>query len=152
MSDTVYQESLVELLAILDNSPIQEVNKIPMKLMEFFRRNASKTYTFNFDKTKKIKDLKLKKETKGLLAMIYRNYLCTDEERLNYEKLLRDNQKKYEDMMQEKYGYEHMFNNSNSQEVAVEQEAVETQSLVPYKENIFTKIINKIKSFFKFKK
>lgn len=41
-----------------------------------------------------LEDMELLPETKGLLAMIYRNYWCTEEERKEYDRILMENDRK----------------------------------------------------------
>ena len=69
MVSTGYSEAFVEVLAILDNTPIEEKNSIPEKFMNFLKENASKTYKIAFDKNKQIEELTLKKETKAMLSV-----------------------------------------------------------------------------------
>lgn len=107
-----YREALVEVLEILKHTNEKDRNKIPKKLIAFFEKNASTTYKFTFDESKPIKDLNLKPETKGILAMIYRNYWCTQEERLEYDNLLNNNQKLYDEHLREKYNPDKIFENN----------------------------------------
>lgn len=162
-----YREALVEVLEILKHARKKDVDKIPKKLILFFEKNASPTYKFTYDNNKEIKDLNLKPETKGLLAMIYRNYWCTPEKRAEYDELLKKNQKLSDELLREKYNPDKIFENnfySNSfesneiktdEENTVEQETIqETKSLVIYTPNIFSKIFRKLQGFldrFKFK-
>ena len=71
MVSTGYSEAFVEVLAILDNTPIEEKNSIPEKFMNFLKENASKTYKIAFDKNKQIEELTLKKETKAMLIWYF---------------------------------------------------------------------------------
>lgn len=149
-----YREALVEVLEILKHARKKDLDRIPKNLLLFFERNASPTYKFTFDENKELKDLKLKDETKGLLAMIYRSYWCTPEERAEYDKLLIQNQKLYDEMLREKYNPDKIFENNfyKSQEpeesLQVEKSNQETQSLIIYPQNIFSKILEKLREFF----
>lgn len=156
-----YREALVEVLEIIKYASPKDRNKIPKNLLLFFQRNASPTYKFTFDTTKELKDLNLKPETKGLLSMIYRNYWCTPEERLEYDKLLNNNQKIYDKILREKYNPNKIFENnfySTPAKTPVDQETEENvesknvieenQSLVVYHQNIFSKILEKLQDFF----
>lgn len=153
MLSVAYREALVELLEILKYTDQNYVNKIPKQLLKFFKENASTTYKFTMDESKEIKDLKLKKETKGLLSMVYRNYWCTPEERAEYDKLLLNNQKLFEAELREKYNPDKIFENSKyqiQQETSSNQSqnepvSDESTSLTNYNSNIFTQILNKIK-------
>lgn len=155
-----YREALVEVLEILKHTNEKDRNKIPKKLILFFEKNASTTYKFTFDESKPIKDLNLKPETKGLLAMIYRNYWCTKEERLEYDTLLNDNQKIYDEHLREKYNPDKIFENnfySNPFETqnqvqdknsVIENTTEEKHNLIIYSQNIFSKIFEKLQNFF----
>lgn len=154
-----YREALVEVLEILKHTRKKDRDKIPKTLLLFFERNASPTYKFTFDENKELKDLNLKNETKGLLAMIYRSYWCTPEERAEYDKLLIQNQKIYDDMLREKYNPDKIFENNfyqnpfenkkqESEENSQIEENQETQSLIIYPQNIFSKILTKLQEFF----
>lgn len=160
MSISEYREALVEVLEILKHAKKEDLDKIPKNLLSFFKRNASPTYKFTFDENKELKDLNLKDETKGLLAMIYRSYWCTPEERAKYDKLLLENQKQYDEMLREKYNPDKIFENNfyqkpletNYQESEensqVEDSNQENQSLIIYTQNIFTRILEKLQEFF----
>lgn len=159
-----YKEALVELLEILKYANKDEISRIPKKLMNFFKKNASSTYKFTIDEKTGIKDLKIKKETKGLLTMLYRNYWCNINERKEYDISLARNQKLFEADLREKYNPDKIFEKSNAysednststslsnninknfdEEIP---EEIEKQ-LISYKENFFYQILEKIRNFF----
>lgn len=145
MISTAYREACVEVLAILDNTPYEDKKNIPQKFVEFLKENASKTYQISFESDKEIKDLNLKKETKSLLSVIYYNYLCPDNKKQEYVELLKSNKNKYEEEIREKYNPDNIFKN----DITYKEHSVSNElALTKYKENIITKIINKIKAFF----
>ena len=78
-----YSEAIVEVLEILQYSDDNIIEKIPKKLIEFWKRNKSTTYKPNLDHSKSINEMDLKKKTKSIISMIYLNYLCDDEEKNN---------------------------------------------------------------------
>ena len=75
-------------------------------------------------------------------------YWCdnvAEKERL--EKIYSDNEKKYQDMLQEKYNPDNIFKNKQSQNLVENDEEI---SLVPIKEkNFILKLFDKIKNMFK---
>lgn len=91
-----YFRACVEVMAILRYATREEMEKIPKQLLDFFGRNCDPYYEFSVGEGQQLRDLTLLSETKGLLAMIYREYWCTAEERLEYDRLLGENQRKYE--------------------------------------------------------
>ena len=145
MVSTGYSEAFVEVLAILDNTPREEKKGIPQKFIDFLKENASQTYKVTFDKNKEIKDLNLKKETKGVLSVIYYNYLCPQDKKQDYIDLLNNNQIKFDEEIREKYNPDNIFNNTT---VPSHEPVKEEVAMTEYKESLITKIINKIKAIF----
>lgn len=77
-------EAAVEFNYILDNSSQELKNKISPKFIKYMRDIASTTYIFNYDNSKKLNEQKLKAETRGLIALVYQDYICTEEEKNDY--------------------------------------------------------------------
>ncbi len=83
--------------------------------------------------------------------MIYRNYWCSIEERPKYDKLLQNNQKKFDDALREKYNPDKIFEKKQTiqtePEICEEQTQYIEQSITEYKETFFTKIVERFKNF-----
>lgn len=88
-----YNISVTEVLEILKYLPQSMISKIPTKFMEFLKENSIPEYKPEFDYSKGLDKLSLINKTRALLAMIYRNYICSDEERVEYDKILIENEK-----------------------------------------------------------
>ena len=144
-----YSMAMSEVLCIINQSDDSYKSKIPQSFKKFVEENADSTYVPKFDINIPIKNLNLRKETKGILALIYRSYICSDDERTDYDKLLKNNSDTIQKELSEKYDVYRIFEERNSR--TKEQEFDNApKNLVEYKkENIFMKIINKIKNIFK---
>ena len=153
MSDEKYREGISEVLAILEFSEPIYTEKIPKKLIEFFEENCSKTYYPKIDSSKKIKEMNLLPETKGLLSLLYMDYWANSEEKEEFKKILNDNQEKCDKKIREKYDPNKIFEkqsyNLNENKVEENVRVKNDESLVEYKENFIKKIFEKIKSFIK---
>ena len=103
-------EAFVETLDILEHMDKETVNKISPAFMEYLYKNASQTYKPNLNHNVGIKNMKLKKETKIILAIIYRQFWCDDEKKKILDKRLLNNQKNFEKEMREKYNPNNIFN------------------------------------------
>ena len=126
---------ITETIAILKFANKDEIKKIPKKFMNFLNENEDKEYKFEINNEKSLKELKIRKETKNLLVMIAYNYWSeTSEEKLQIEKLLKNNQEIYEQDLRAKYNPDNLFNKKSKMN------RNETMELVEYKENIFKKI------------
>lgn len=147
-----YREAAGEVLKVLEHTEEGLINKIPKKLIEFWQRNASIESDFKVDTSKRLKELNLKPKSKALIAMIYRNYWCNAEQRKEYDKILKENEEKFQEEARQKYNPDDIFKPIEKQhEVQIDEYESEMESvsnIVPYKESIFTKIIQKIKSIF----
>lgn len=127
-------------------------NKLPEKFIKFVENNMDKDYRPNISENIPISEQELKKDTKVLLSLLYRNYWCDEEEkeRLKQEDIIKKIE--YEKELREKYNPDNIFKDSKKIEVTVENDDVENRetALVEYSEmKWYRKIFNKILSFFK---
>ena len=110
-----YSLAMSEVLCIINQSDDTYKNKIPHSFISFLKENADPTYNPNFDVTIPLKKLDLRKETKGLLALIHRSYICDEEERVEYDKILKENEEKAQRILSEKYDVYKIFENRQNQ-------------------------------------
>jgi hypothetical protein len=147
MVSTAYSEAATEVLAILDNTEIEAVNKIPKKFIEFLTQNCSKTYEPNFDNSKSIKELNLKSKTQALLGLIYLKYWADEEGKEKFNKKIKANEEKYQREIIEKYNTDNLF---KKKEKVVVQENTEEVGLPAVQNKSFVqKIVEKIKGIFR---
>lgn len=133
-----YKIAATEVLSVLEYLPQSEVDKIPNKFKEFLKENSLVTYKPNFDFSLGLDKIELKHKAKLLLAMIYRSYICSEEERLEYNKILYQNEETYQKYLREKYNPDDIFRKQESitPELA---ENNSTTALIEYKETFFVK-------------
>jgi len=146
MVSVEYSEAIVEVLDILDNSEDSIVEKIPKKLIEFWQKNKSTTYKPNLDHSKSLKDMELKSKTKSLITMIYLNYLCDASEKDKIKLILKKNEEKYRQELKEKYNTDNIFKKDVLEDVVKENVSESNVQIAEYKDTMFKRIINKIKS------
>lgn len=138
------KEAYVEVLEILKHMNKKYVDKLPQKLIEFFKDNSSTEYKFILDIP--IEEKKLKKETINLLAMLNLNYWCEDEEHKKY--LLakyHQNEIKIQEELLEKYKYDNLFKTQETSTQTNPRSEDEWVGITQYKQSFFRKIINIIK-------
>lgn len=70
MLNREYRKACTEVLEILAHTKEDDVKKISPAFIEFLKINSDKIYAPNLDHSIKIKDMKLRKETLGILAII----------------------------------------------------------------------------------
>jgi len=139
-----YKIATTEVLSILEYLPQTEADKIPNKFKEFLKENSISDYNPNFDFSIGLDKIELKRKTKLLLAMIYKNYLCSEEERLEYNKILYQNEETYQKCLREKYSPDNIFKKADKQE-SIDLKPSENNcniALIEYKETFLTKFKN----------
>lgn len=145
MDEKVLGEAIVEFKSILEHCPIEVQSKIPNRFMEELNDLESKTYKFNYDESKRIEEQNIKPETKGLIGLVYRNYICDDKEEYDNKYKIYLNNKEIE--RREKYNTDNLFNNK----IDSRREHIYDKNLPAQKQKLgfFRKLINIIKSIIK---
>ena len=147
MNNKKYCDAMAEMLYYFNGIDENEIKRVPAKLMNYFRENATKDYICDFDYNQPLKKLNLKDETKALIGMIYINYICdSQEEKQKVLSKLTENEVKYQEELRKKYSTENLFKNN----VKTSNKDANQGALIEYKEDKwFKKLVMKIKRMFK---
>lgn len=86
-------------------------NKIPKKFIHFIKENKDDNYIVNIDYSKSINEQELLQQTRVMLSLIYRDYLCDEEERQELIEKDKKELKRIEDENREKYNPDDIFKN-----------------------------------------
>lgn len=142
-----YAEAYAEIDEILGYLPDEYVNKIPVKLREFYKKAKDKEYVSKIDPYKTLDNQDMKHTTKVLLTIIYREYWCNEEEKAELDKILVKNDQKHEAEIREKCNPDNIFKKkSNTEEI----EKIEETALVNYENKTwYKKAIDFISGLFK---
>ena len=144
-----YSKAYSEILQIINNMGETYKKKIPTKLLEFFEKNKDLDYNYKLDKTTDNSDKVISPKTIGLLAMIEEKYWAKDDEKELLKQALKENEKTFQEELRKKYNPDNLFENKKQEVIQEENTAVNNVSMIEYKANFFTRIINKIKKIFK---
>lgn len=140
MEGTINQ-SFTETYDIVMHLEKSLYNKIPNSFIQMLKDNKDDNYKVNIDYSKNINEQVLLKDTRVILSLIYRDYICSKEKRQELIEKDKIELKEYEERLNEKYDIENIFENRKK--------AQEQTQMVEYKETFFKKLINKILKFFK---
>jgi len=83
-----WNKAYAELDQVLRHSTEDVIKAIPKRLFDFLQNNMDKTWRCKLDFSKELKDMDLLRETLALLALVYRDFICSEEER---EKIVEKN-------------------------------------------------------------
>ena len=145
-----YKVAITEVLYILNYLPNSLTSNIPTNFLNFLNKNSIPNYNPNFDLTKGLDNVKLKNKTKILLAIIYREYICSEQERLAYDKILTKNEDEYQIKLKEKYNTNNIFKETKNEQNIDDTTTTNNNNnkLVVYKQSYFTRIKAFIKKIF----
>lgn len=115
MVNTRYANAFKEVDYYLKGIREEDIEKIPNKLKEFIKVNASEDYLVDFDYNKPLSEITISKEAKGIISIICLNYWCeNEEEKREYLGLLNTNEQEYQRILREKYNPENIFKSDRS--------------------------------------
>ncbi len=143
--NNLYAKSYTEVLEILKYLPVEEYKKIPKEEIEFYQNNCDKQYKFTINPRLDLKEQNISRKANAVLVYLFKNYFATEVQKEKLNNILKNNLYKEEQLKREKYSTQNIFPKKNIEKIGIQ----ESTSIVPYKENIFIKIINKIKSIFR---
>lgn len=141
---TKYKNAYTEVYEILERLDEEEYSKIPSEVITAIRENRNVEYEFELDEELELKEQELLPETKAVLFNIFRDYLSTPEQKEKIIKMQAEERQKNEQKKAKQYNSNLFANKQNVQ--SVEREHTE---LIKYRENIFKRIFNKIRQFFR---
>ena len=149
--DNVYREAFAEVLEVFKNSNQKILEKIPKKFITFLKENKDKNYIVKIDFTDENWDDSIKQETQAILALIYRDYIVSQEERARLLIEEKEEQIRIENELREKYNPDNLFKKHSEDKNVAENDIYSKVAIVEYKESIFKRFINKIKNIFHIK-
>ena len=144
----IYSE-VYQILNLLGNDYI---DKLPTSLINMLREKREVNYNPEYTDDIPLNEQNIKKETMSIIALLYLNYWCEDEnEKLEVKQILKSNEDNYQLELRERYNPDNIFKNYKQESKKVEANIDDETSMIPYKKSIFRKIINKLKSAFHIK-
>lgn len=146
------KNAYTEVYTILQDLNEEEYNKIPPEVIETLDANRNKEYEYFLDDELELKDQPMLPETKAILFNLFRDYLATPEQKTKIIRMQNEARQKNELKKQQMYNTDVFANKSINKPTKIDENEVkankEKKQLVAYKENIFKRILNKIKSLF----
>ncbi len=139
-----YREAFVEVLDIINHTELELVNKISKKFIDFLNQNKSLSYKSQINFNNINWQETVKPQTQEVIALIYRDYLVTDEKRIE---LAQEEEREFN----EKYSYENLFKTNKitaPEPVMKQEELIEENSLVVVDEKWYSKIFKFVKNLF----
>jgi len=137
-----------EVVEILNHIPKEDFKKIPEDLVNMFKFNMDSDYNFKYDTKKTLNEQNVSKEAKTIIAILFKNYWATPQQR---EKIIAKEKydlSKIEEEKRDIYNPDNLFKKQNEIKEDKIQEQSDMVSMIEYKEPLIKRIINRIKEFF----
>ena len=131
MVELRYRNAFKEVDEILKYTDINLVNKIPKKFIDFLRANMNNEYEFNVQEGLHLNKQNLSEEANNILALIYRDYWATEEEKEEFRKKDEEERKLNEEKL------EHIFDRKDNEQIEEEKN-----------NQLIKRLFSKIKRFF----
>ena len=125
-----------EILNILKNIEPEYVYVLPIELIEYLNNNSLKDESEKYSGFNENGDIEVSDEAEEILTFLYLNYWAEENEKKELLEKLTNNEKELE----EKYDIQKVFNKRNETKTYKEE-----LQLVQVKDNLFTRILNKLK-------
>lgn len=143
------KRAISEVIEILNHTDKEIVEKIPQKFINFLFENADNDYKPNINFYDDDWKNSVQDDTQAILALIYRDYIVSDDERKELLKEEQEDKLKREKELQEKYNPDNLFKKKT---VEIQTPNNEVQLAKVNETSWFKKVLNKIFNFFGRKK
>ena len=143
------KKAVSEVIEILNHTDKKIIEKIPQKFIDFLFENADKDYIPNIDFYDENWENSIQEDTQAILALLYRDYIVSEDEKLKLLKEEQEEKLKIEKELREKYNPDNIFKKKNIEENI----QINNVQLIEIKETSwFKKALDKILKFFGRKK
>ena len=104
-----YRNALAEVDYILSLTSNDIIKKIPISLLDFIKKQKAPNCQLSINEELSLNEQPLKKETRAIISLIYRCYLCSSEQSMKYKIDDIIELRKEEITLKEKYNPENLF-------------------------------------------
>ena len=157
MADIQYANAYTEVLDILKYISKEDYEKIPKSKIKVFEENSNKNYSFKYDVDKTLEEQNVSETAKMIIAILCRDYWTTNEQRYIIIKKQREAREEQERQIRERIEQNRQIKEDSlkvidvSSDLDLDLDYARGTNLEIYREdNIFKRIISKIKKIFGF--
>ena len=157
MADIQYANAYTEVLDILKHISKEDYEKIPKSKIRVFEENCNKNYNFIYDENKTLDEQNVSEITKVIIAILFRDYWATKEQRYIIIKKQQEIKDQKQKELMAKFEQNKNISEKDLKKVDVANDldldidyARGTNLEIYKEENIFKRIISKIREIFGF--
>ena len=141
-----YSNAFAEVYEILNHLEEEAYNKIPKDFIQTIEENRNLEYEFVVYEDIELKDHEMLPETRAILFNMFRDYLCTPEQKEKILKMQAEERRQNEEKKRQEY-----YTNKPQEEIEPQKEEKQITQLIQmeYKETFWDKIKNMFGAFLK---
>ena len=142
------RQAYTEVYQVLENLPIEYVNKIPLKILEMLKTTKLEDYKIDINKQNPVDRTKLMRQTMIILAILNYQYWCPNRKTKNdLYKIYFKNEENYQKEIQK--NLDNLFKIKKDYTTQNNMIIKDNVAIVEYKTSIFTKIVKWFKKILK---
>lgn len=131
--EITYEKALAEAFAVIMKLEFSDIQKIPGKFLNTLKNNMDQEYYTTLNIDEEYIDNNLSEDAKGILGLVYRDYLTDESERKELVEGENKSEEEYQEVLREMFQSDLVFkNNDTSDEIKQEVRMIKQEELKWY--------------------
>lgn len=122
--EITYEKALAEAFAVIMKLEFSDIQKIPDEFLNTLKNNMDQEYYTTLNIDEEYIDNNLSEDTKGILGLVYRDYLTDESERKELVECENKSEEEYQEVLRDMFQSDLVFKNNdiNEEKKEVKQE------------------------------
>lgn len=131
--EITYEKALAEAFAVIMKLEFSDIQKIPDEFLNTLKNNMDQEYYTTLNIDEEYIDNNLSEDTKGILGLVYRDYLTDESERKELVESENKSEEEYQEVLRDMFQSDLVFkNNDTNKEVKQEVRMIKQEELKWY--------------------
>ena len=114
--EITYEKALAEAFAVIMKLEFSDIQKIPDEFLNTLKNNMDQEYYTTLNIDEEYIDNNLSEDTKGILGLVYRDYLTEESERKELVEGENKSEEEYQEVLRDMFQSDLVFKNNDTNE------------------------------------
>lgn len=114
--EITYEKALAEAFAVIMKLEFSDIQKIPDEFLNTLKNNMDQEYYTTLTIDEEYIDNNLSEDTKGILGLVYRDYLTDESERKELVESENKSEEEYQEVLRDMFQSDLVFKNNDTNE------------------------------------
>ena len=114
--EITYEKALAEAFAVIMKLEFSDIQKIPDEFLNTLKNNMDQEYYTTLNIDEEYIDNNLSEDTKGILGLVYRDYLTDESERKELVEGENKSEEEYQEVLRDMFQSDLVFKNNDTNE------------------------------------